>query len=384
MRRLWILVLGLLVLVVVAGSLLSTADPRRDGPTGDPRATTPAGTRAAVLLAESLGYDTSTGSFSTSASTVVVFHDDVEDELDASLDAWVSSGGVLLALGAEVEGLTAPRTSGNGTVDSAAACDLGQLSELEPPDVGLVPSLSASAGDRSCFGVDDGSFVVVATRGAGTVVSVSSSRPFQNGRLDDAEHAALFDGLLSLSVGRLLFVTPTTTAVGGGDQTLSSLVPEWMWVVLALGLAGGAVHMIAAARRHGRPVPERTAVEIDGSELIRATARHYERSDARSHGVEMARAELRRELMRRWSGRRSAAPDDAAVDEWIRRLRLSGGDADTLRQAMTAPVTSDGEFVSAMQAITVSRQLIARGGAIHGSPPNRSRTDRGVTEMEPT
>ena len=372
MRRFWLIGLAVVVLAVLAGSVLSSDDVRRSGPAGDPRATTSSGTRAAVLLADELGYATSTGDFRSSSGTTVLFHDGLDPDDEQRLETWVRSGGTLLALGPEIDGLT-PRHRGSGLISDDARCDIDELQGLRAPDVGLVPTLRVPDGAASCFGVGAGAFAVIADVGAGTVISTSSFRPFQNSRLAEGENAAVFDALLARSEGDLRFVTPFVTGVGEGDRTLTELVPEWIWVVFALGLAGGAVHMIASARRLGRPVAEPTAVEIDGAELVRATARLYERTDARQHGVELARAELRADMMRRWRGRGAPAAGAASVDQWVQRLRLHGRDADTLRHALGAPVSGDDQFVSVMAAITRARDLVAHGS--DQRPARRKRPD---------
>lgn len=360
MRR-GLVIAGLLVAIVVVASILRSDDPRRDGPTGDPRATSPNGARAAVLLADELGRSVDVGPLTSTSDAIVVLHQELDDATIADLDEWVRSGGRLVSFGLEIDGLTPERVS-TVTPASDGDCDLDGFSDIDPPSAGLVGGLDGGdVSGRSCYPVGDGFFLTVDTMGAGTVIATGSARPFLNSQLAQGHHAALLMAILELVPGELRFVPPDSSNVGDGDQTLRELVPEWMWVVLALGLGGGLVFMVSTSRRLGRPVPEGTAVEIDGSELLLAVSRLYGRAQGREHGVAAARAELLHDLTVRWSGDRRSTTDNSTVDEWIARLRITGDDADDLRIALTGPAGDDDAFLTTMRAITRARALVASG-----------------------
>ncbi len=342
-------VAGVAIIVMVIAVLAGPTDGRRSGPPLDPRSTTDSGTRAAIVLVEERGREVSIGAVSRSAEVVhVILEDDLDEDARSDLLEQIAGGGQLVIADARSPILSTP--SGTGTVASEDGCALAGLVGVDQFDVGLVPALEP--GDvANCYPVRDGWFVTVSDHGAGRIIAVSSARPFTNARLAKAENAALVAGLLEMTTGpvRVVHATP-----GSGDRSLRDLIGEPVWTALAGALAAVVCHGLFRGRRLGRPVIEQDPVEIDGSELVSATARLYARSGSAAHVVERVVPRLRADLEQRWG-----FDKHADIETIIGRLQLEPDDAEHVRWALseTAPVTEE-EFAARIEHAVHARRIV--------------------------
>ncbi len=362
MRR--FLPIAIVLLVALAAAMASgSPDQRRSGPTGDPRSTTDAGARAAVLLIESAGREVHTGGFGPQVEVVVLTHDLVAESDARDVEDWVNQGGQLVLLG---NGLGfGPASSGVGRITSDDTCDRLGYDGIDAPEVGLGPSIEGSP-TSACFAVGDGWFVSVAAVGDGLVVATSSPRPFLNSSLATGDHAGLLLALLDETTGPVLILEVSGNGIGDGDQSLADLVPEAVWASLfALGVAW-LLFMMQRGRRLGRPIAEGHVVQIDGFEVVRATARLYNKAGARQLGIDRLRAELVGDLNRRWMGRGDALTEVLVTTDQAARfaklLRLDDEATATLELALTGQVLDDDSFV-AVAAALVRARVISTGSA---------------------
>ncbi|NOX30282.1 MAG: hypothetical protein GXP35_09590 [Actinobacteria bacterium] len=206
----------------------------------------------------------------------------------------------------------------------------------------------------------------VAAVGEGLMVATSSPRPFLNSSLATGDHAGLLLALLDETTGSVLMLEVSGNGIGDGDQSLADLVPEAVWAALfALGTAW-LLFMVQRSRRLGHPVAEGNVVQIDGFEVVRATARLYDKANARQLGVDRLRAELVGDLNRRWMGRGDALTELPVTTEQAARfaklLRLDSDATTTLELALTGQVLDDDSFV-AVAAALVRARAISTGSA---------------------
>lgn len=364
-----IVLVGVAAVVMLIAVLVGPTDGRRSGPPLDPRSTIDSGTRAAVILLERQGRDVGVGAVSRSAGTHLVFVDDMSDRDRAALLALVDGGGSVLV--ADPDSPLVESVVASGTVSTDVTCGIEPIASVADLSVGLVPGLDA--GDASCFPVRDGWFVTVSAHGAGRVVAVASARPFVNGRLDDAHHAALLVGLADLTEGPIRIVH---AAPGSGDKTLAELVGEPVWAALALGLLAVVSHGLHRSRRHGRPVVEADPVQIEGSELVLARSRLYAGAGAGHHVIEQMASDLRAELESRWG----FAPS-ADTETIVERLQLHPRDAEHLRGALATDPPNDDADLTARIAHGVHARRIILGTEHHitAAATRRTRSGRNDT-----
>lgn len=343
------ILVGVAVLVMVVAALVGPGDGRRGGPPLDPRSTIDSGTRAAALLLEATGHEVSVGGISTRAGVHVLFDDRLRDDERATLLELVDAGSTVVV--ADPGSPLVDRVVASGTVASSPQCAVPSLADVRSLSVGLVAGLAA--GDASCYPVDDGWFVSIHDRGLGRIVGVGSARPFTNARLDDEHHAALLVGLVDVGDGSVRIVH---AAPGSGERSLLDLVSQPVRAALALGLVAVMAYGAHRARRLGAPVTERDPVEIEGSELVAATARLHQRARAREHVLAAARARLVRDLGERW-----LLGDVAAVDAELDRRRVAASDAEHIRSALDeTPSRDDADFVARLGHL-VAAQRVVRG-----------------------
>ncbi len=353
-------ILAVMALVIVASLMFGESDQRRGGPTGDPRSTVGDGARAAVLLLEASGRPVDTRTFSRSldvdATTLMLFHDDLVDDDRQAIADWVDSGGTLVMFGESVD--VGIEFGTPGLIEPSGTCSLAGFDGIEAPTIGVGASVVAAA-DGSCFAVGSGWFLTTAEWGSGTVVAVSTVRPFLNRSLADDDHGALLVAIAQLGPGDLVAIDAALTGVGGGDQTLADLVGEPVWALLFVMVAAAAIWMLTSGRRLGAPIVEPMIVTVDSFEVVKATARLYDSSSARQLGVSRLRTELHTELVRRWDHGQAT---DRTIDEWAEVLRLEPEAAVVFRRAFTGTTTNDQDFVDVMAALVRTSDLVAGRG----------------------
>lgn len=317
--------------------------------------TDPDGARAALLLLRGVGLEARAGDVPRpgEVGTLLVLVDDLDREGWDGVRRFVEAGGDLI--------VTAPFAPLAGDVRSTTrdfsltpdGCDFPTLDRVAEI---VVPVLRTFDGE-GCLETASGPGLVVERVGDGRVMSIGSSHPWRNDALAEADHAALVVGSGQWGRGplRILVRAP----VGTGSRSLSELVPQWVWAVLAQLAVVAAVYAAWRAQRFGRPVTEAEAVHHDPLELVAASGRMTELSgaaEADRWAAEVLLDRWRAELFRR-PGWRS---DD--VDDLARRWRLDDEEAEILRNSL-APAGEGQAFpldpmVLATQ-IARARQVVA-------------------------
>jgi hypothetical protein len=319
-------VLGVVVLgVVFAAVTLTDPSGRTSGPPLDPGSTAHDGARAAVILLEETGIAVQTGDVPSPGrvGSLVVLVDDLDDDAWRGVRSFVESGGDLVVADPYAE-LAAP-VDATVTGDSPleGPCGIPELAAVAELDVMVFRTFRGEG--PGCLQVGDGSAARVAELGEGRVLSLGTAHPFRNDALARADHAALVAGVGQWATPpvRVLVRGP----VGTGQRSLWSLVPVWVWAVLAqLGVAVG-FYALWRAVRLGAPMVETDPVEVDDKSLVRALAVLTDRS-----GDDGAVADA---LVRRWRHELGGRDGDPRNDrELVGRLGLSAEDADLVLRSL--------------------------------------------------
>jgi len=341
---------GIAVLVMAVAVIAGPADIRRGGPRLDPTSTIDSGTRAAVILIEQQGRGVDLGGPADGFGTYIMFDDQLGDENRDGLLAEVEAGSSLIVTDASSP--IVERLSRTSTVRPGAPCMFSSLADVSDLELGLVPAL-ASGNIGSCFAAGDGWLVSVSSRGEGQIVAVSSARPFTNARLGEGHNAALLVGLVDLTEGPIRILTAT---VGAGDQSLQDLIGEPVWAGLAAMLLAMIAFGLNRGRRLGRPILEADPVEIEGSELVTATARLYAKTRSGEHVLETMASQLRSDVEVRYGFARNDS-----VESIVGRMNLNDADSLDMRAALTPDKPVDDADFEARVSHGVRARTIVRG-----------------------
>lgn len=373
MNRSVAVVVGLLVVAVVVASIVfGPAEERRAGPPLGPLNTYEDGSRAAWILLEELGRDVRIGDFDNgSAVTVLIDPESLDDRGAEAVESYLVDGGTVVLLQPDDRFV---ESAGVGTVEGPLSCTIESLASVDELTVGVSVGIDAPEGAQRCFEVGRGWLVAAFDVGAGRLVAVGSSRPFVNQWLTVDDNAAFVVGVMSLTDGPINVVpTDRFDTVGAGDKTLVELISAEAWAVVAMLALSMVAYAAARARRLGKPVAESDAVEIDATELTRATARLYERTKARDVGSARMRDLLADDLMRRW--RIDASTADA--DEVVARVRRSAYADDALEEALSRSTPQDdAAFVRYVAAAVEARRVVS------GSTRNDRHSGSAATDQK--
>jgi len=321
---------GIALVVMALAAIAGPADTRRGGPRLDPRSTIDSGTRAAVILIERQGRNVDVGSVGVEHGTYILFDDNLSDESRDDLLTEVEAGRSLII--ADASSPIVKRLSRTSSLSAGSRCSIPSLAGVSDLELGLVPAL-ATGDIANCFPAGDGWLVSVSSLGSGQVVAVSSPRPFTNSRLADGHNAALVVGLVDLTEGPIRILTAT---VGSGNRSLRDLIGEPVWAALAALAIATIAFGLNRGRRLGHPILEADPVEIEGSELVTATARLYARSGSGEHVLVAMADQLRLDLeLRHGVGKQ----DD--TESIVRSLSSNEVDAADLRVALTPERPTD-------------------------------------------
>jgi hypothetical protein len=264
-----LVVVGFVVVVVV---LLTSGSQRRSGPSLDPRSTDFDGSRAAILLMRGSGLEVSTGDVGGvgAADTVLVLSDDLDERgWDQVEDLARGGRTVVIALPFSPLSPMVAETTTSAVIHADGRCDLGAgLDQVRELDVPIVRSFVSSAGSESCLTVGEGELVRVDSLGTGRVIAVGTGAPWRNDHLALADNAALVVGVLSLGGGSVHVLE--REPFGTGTESLTDLVPRWVFTLLALSAASFVSYAVFKAIRFGRVVEEQPVTRAEASQLILA------------------------------------------------------------------------------------------------------------------
>lgn len=362
MKRWWpwvAVAVGLLVIGVLGRTADDTGTPL------DPRSTGPLGARGLVLLLEEYGASVEIAPVA-GGDVAVLLNDDLGEDQSDDLAGWVEDGGTLVVADPLSSFVPALGRSGSGLFTEVPD------DELRPSCPGIrafdrigsiiVPN---PAGYRvpddaiGCFPVGSNAYVVLATRGSGTVVSLGGGAPLVNDRLTEADNAAFAVALMAPNAGTDVVVLEAG-APGSGSGALTDLLPPRTKTVLwQVGLA--IVALVAwRARRLGRPIEEHQPVDLPGSELVLATGNLLQAAGRHAEAAAMLRAHLARNL----SGRFGVPADDR--DRLRSVLVDRGADPSVVEAALgDHEVRDDAQLVSTARAVDILRRDVLRREAGH-------------------
>jgi hypothetical protein len=348
---------------------------RVDGPPLDPRSTSPTGTRALVLLLESLGAEVELAATvpERSDAVVLVLRDTFDTAQRDDLLRTVRRGGrVIVAdpgspLGARPAGVFSMFGPIEDEQLERGECDIAALQQVGAIDISFAPLLQRPFRGQSCFGDGEQAFVVTEQVGDGAIVTLGGAGVLTNGELGNADNAALAAALLAPQRGtRVLIAQPVLAAEG--DTSFVDLAREQLGPGLPFALAQLVLAMVLyaayRARRLGRPVPEPQPVQIAGSELVLAVGRLLQRG----HSVDAAAAALRAQVRTELCAARGlpAATDARVLAASI--APLAGRDRDDVYRALAdAPVASDVELLELVEGLDEIRQEVFDRGSAHAT-----------------
>ena len=358
-----VLVAGLAAIGLVAGR------PGSGGPPLSPRSNGPTGTRALVEAVRSLGGDIRSQREppGPTDSVALVLLDDMDDATRDALGAWVDAGGRLVVADPGSPLNPAPPVAlaqgGTSSSELLRGCDLAALKPVQQVDVPGALLLEVPDQATGCFPGGLRSWLVVARRGQGTVVSLGGAGAFTNAHLGRADNALLAVGLLAPGPGeRAVVVEPS--APGGGRKGLGELVsPGVKLGLVQIALAFG-VYALFRARRLGAPVVERQPVQLAGSGLVTAVGQLMHRGRRRAWAASVLREDLRRVARTRLGVPAGTSPEVLAEVLAERSGRSDPARRQALEEALTgAPPSDEADLLVLARTLDeVRREVSGHGG----------------------
>jgi len=360
---------GVIIGVLVGGGLLLAAlaggPPGRDGPPLDPRSDGPLGTSALVSLLEGLGAEVelSVGLPGATEDVALLLQDRLDQEQTEVLARWVRDGGTLIITDPG-SSLTPPfngvgiEIPGQGRTLEPGACTIEALDSVGTIEGGAAVRFRVASDDELCFGNrEEGAFVVTRGAGRGDVVAVGGAAFVTNELLDERDNAVLAAALLAPVAGTSVRFIDAPVPAGGGDKSLSDLVPAGVKRGLLQLAIAFVLYALWRAIRLGRPVVEDQPVDVAGSELVAAIGRLLARTHARGAAAETLRSELRRTLRTRLGVPPSADTNTLAAVVAAR----SGLELELVLEAIDErPVTTDAELGAVARAVSSIQQEVLR------------------------
>lgn len=352
-RRGWLAGGAILLALVAILALSRPTEDRYQRPRLDPRGTAPGGTAAFVELLESRGAEARIGGLPRQDDEVVVqLVDTLGGSAATGLHRWVRAGGTLV-LADPGAALAPPRDDGAiptpTVVGPGLDCEVEALSGLQP--IQEIPApFAVSDPSSSCFTATVDGLVTAAVdvrrRGDGLVVAVSSSLPFTNAVLDEADNAALVLALASAGAQTRIRVLDPNRTYGGdgevGDGTILGALPRRGSQAVSQLVVAFLVWGLVTGRRLGKPVVEELPVPLPASDLVLASGRLLDRNGDVADAAERLRRRARRDLG--VSIGLGADPPPAQLADALRtRAHL---DAGLVHAGLLAPVTDESALVA--------------------------------------
>lgn len=356
------LIVGAVVLALLVAALVG-GRPGRDGPPLDPRSDGPLGTSALVAVLRELGaqVDLSAGLPDPADEVALLLSDRLDADQRQRLVEWVRTGGTLVVT--DPGSPLAPPPASSGLEESLEVivpgdCSIDALADLGEIDTGAGIQLAASEADDICFGDRrDGAFVVVSSVGAGAVVAVGGAAFVTNELVGEADNALLAVTLLAPTAHTNVRVVEAPLPAGGGDRSLSDLVPAGVKRALAQLAVAFLLYSAWRSIRLGKPVADIQPVEVAGSALVRAIGRMLARTRAPGVAAEWLRAGLRRRLRTRL-----AVPPEVPASTLAEIASARTGVS--LDVALVAvgeqAVTTDPELVAVARAVASIHEELSR------------------------
>jgi hypothetical protein len=355
--------LALVALLVLGGAAWVVASTGEGSATPyGPTSTSPTGAKALAVLLSQLGVRVSAdGDLPERGKGVaLVLDDQLNDATRRQLTTWVHQGGALvvadplspLSSAAVAQGAPDQPLGASGSL--RPACDAPWVSGVGSVDPGGDPLLEVPPGSYPCFSQGRGAFAVATPVGAGVVVSLGGPDLWSNAYLAHDDNALLAADLLAPARGDAVawLVEPR---IGGGTQTLWSLVPGQVKLCLLGLLVAGLAACAWRARRLGPPALEEPVVPVPGSELVIATGHLLARNRRFKDAAELLRGELRRELGARLGQPPGSSPATVAR---VAASRAGTPQDETVAALCGPPPSNEPELLALARSLQRLRQEV--------------------------
>ncbi|WP_375384754.1 DUF4350 domain-containing protein [uncultured Microbacterium sp.] len=296
----WAAIVAALVVVGIAGTIVSGVGRWSERDALDPESAGPQGTRALAQVVRAHGVavsvvrdrDSALAALAGGDATLVLADspllsdDRLREVTDAATDVVLvdprARGLRVLLPGSQPAGV-APEAR------VAPACDLEVAQRAGSVAPGAV--LLAGHDVAGCYPVDDGFGLLTRTvGGTGHVTAVDGRALFTNEHLADGGNAALGIGLLGMHPRVVWYVPALSDGEGAGaTQSLGDLTPPWVSPAIVVLLGAALAAAIWRGRRFGPLVHERLPVTVRASETTEGRARLYARSRDTVHAADQLR-----------------------------------------------------------------------------------------------
>jgi hypothetical protein len=322
----WALVVALVLLVAIAGLLLSAPSPaQRDAL--DPERPGPGGMRALAQILRQQGVTVDV--VRTRADAEARLGDDatlvmsdpytltdsaVTELTDAASDVVLVSASArtlrLFGLGQYAFDTAAPTVAADCAVPSFAHVGTISPGQLFAPNPGVT----------ACFGDAEGAAVLIADQDGRRRAIVDGGALFTNEHLAERGNAALGLALLGARP-HVVWYVPSFDDSDRSDidvqKSLADLTPGWVTPVIVLGMITALLAAVWRGRRFGPLVAETLPVTVRASETMRGRARLTAKAADAAHAAEALRAGTLSRLAARLGLAARAEPGavaDAAAD----------------------------------------------------------------------
>ena len=266
--------LAAVLAVIVALALI--AGPSNPATPLSPTSTAADGTKALVLLLQSLGVNVTTGAATQAGDGPALLLDDRLNDADRdSLIHWVDAGHTLVLTdpGSSLADATPVDVVGfslrlkGGSKIPLGDCPLTSLANVGLIEPGPSQLLQSGPGRDSCFVVSGASILQARAEGQGSIVVLGGPDIWTNAYLGKADNSVLAADLLAVSGGGSVTLLGSSR-VGGGQSHLLGLVSPHVWELIWQLVIAFVLLAIWRSRRLGRPVQEGVPVIIPASELV--------------------------------------------------------------------------------------------------------------------
>jgi len=372
----WILVFALVLVVAVAGLLLSAPsatqhddlDPERPGPGGMQAL-------AQILRQEGVTVDvvrTRTEAESRlGGGTTLVMSDPytLSDRAVTELTAG-AHGVVLVTPSARMLRILQLGEYGPATspVSAAAGCDVAAFAHVGT--IAPAQLFLPAPGVTACFGnATDGAAVLISERDGARRAIVDGAALFANEHLAEKGNAALGLALLGAEP-HVVWYVPSFADSDRSDvdvpQSLADLTPGWVTPVIVLGLISALLAAVWRGRRFGPLVAETLPVTVRASETMLGRARLTAKAADAAHAADALRTGALTRLAARLGLAARAEPHsvaDAAAD----RIRV---DRAACRALLAGPLPgTDAELVPYARRLAELESAVENAVRIERSSP---------------
>ena len=270
----------------------------------DPSSAAPEGARALRVLLEKQGVRVSVATDKAAAGTATqgttLFVADVTRLSVQDLTLLSSTSADLVVTDPDASSIPRliPGTEGGGRQTDQVrdpACGLPAAIRAGPALTGglAVTGQPLSGTLDACYAAGgEGTLVRQQLTGGRTVTLVGSGTAFTNAALGDNGNAALALNLLGAHEQLVWYEPPLTLTpqTGGGQSSLSGLLPPWVGLAVAQLAVCALVAALWRGRRLGPVVTEPLPVRVRAAETTEGRARLYRRRGARGRAAEHLRA----------------------------------------------------------------------------------------------